>query len=237
MAEHLICNQEVVGSTPTAGSAARDLARALRSPAPILHRTECWAGLLPGNETLPDDTGAALRLRSAARPARSLQCAHRAGMRAHAGPCGHRRAAFGPATENRGRYPSGQRGQTVNLMAMPSAVRIRLSPPTAARAESRCARFPLIASLVRRALALGPPVPALPAPSSWPGDRGRSSMVELQPSKLIAWVRFPSPAPRSGSAALDRAPRRVAWIPFERRAPHPVTGLLSHRLGALDRLL
>ena len=24
---------------------------------------------------------------------------------------------------------------------------------------------------------------------------GRSSMVELQPSKLIAWVRFPSPAP------------------------------------------
>lgn len=25
--------------------------------------------------------------------------------------------------------------------------------------------------------------------------RGCSSMVELQPSKLIAWVRFPSPAP------------------------------------------
>ena len=27
------------------------------------------------------------------------------------------------------------------------------------------------------------------------GFRGCSSMVELQPSKLIAWVRFPSPAP------------------------------------------
>jgi hypothetical protein len=25
--------------------------------------------------------------------------------------------------------------------------------------------------------------------------RGCSSMVELQPSKLVAWVRFPSPAP------------------------------------------
>ena len=24
---------------------------------------------------------------------------------------------------------------------------------------------------------------------------GCSSMVELQPSKLVAWVRFPSPAP------------------------------------------
>jgi hypothetical protein len=28
---------------------------------------------------------------------------------------------------------------------------------------------------------------------------GCSSMVELQPSKLIAWVRFPSPAPFSES--------------------------------------
>jgi hypothetical protein len=25
-------------------------------------------------------------------------------------------------------------------------------------------------------------------------DCGRSSMVELQPSKLVVWVRFPSPA-------------------------------------------
>ncbi len=32
---------------------------------------------------------------------------------------------------------------------------------------------------------------------------GRSSMVERQPSKLNAWVRFPSPAPRAG--ALRRA--------------------------------
>ena len=33
-----------------------------------------------------------------------------------------------------GRFPSGQRGQTVNLMAQPSTVRIRLSPPAHARA-------------------------------------------------------------------------------------------------------
>ena len=34
---------------------------------------------------------------------------------------------------------------------------------------------------------------------------GRSSMVERQPSKLIAWVRFPSPAPVSLGQAADAA--------------------------------
>jgi hypothetical protein len=29
-------------------------------------------------------------------------------------------------------------------------------------------------------------------------------MVELQPSKLIAWVRFPSPAPKINGTALDQ---------------------------------
>jgi hypothetical protein len=29
---------------------------------------------------------------------------------------------------------------------------------------------------------------------------GCSSMVELQPSKLVAWVRFPSPAPKNKQA-------------------------------------
>ena len=32
---------------------------------------------------------------------------------------------------------------------------------------------------------------------------GCSSMVEPQPSKLVAWVRFPSPAPISKSKDLD----------------------------------
>jgi hypothetical protein len=36
------------------------------------------------------------------------------------------------------------------------------------------------------------------------GDkRGCSSMVELQPSKLIAWVRFPPPAPYVNAIAMD----------------------------------
>ena len=31
--------------------------------------------------------------------------------------------------QNMGEFPSGQRGQTVNLLAMPSVVRIHLPPP------------------------------------------------------------------------------------------------------------
>jgi hypothetical protein len=33
---------------------------------------------------------------------------------------------------------------------------------------------------------------------------GCSSVVESQPSKLVAWVRFPSPAPCAPIAQLDR---------------------------------
>ena len=40
-------------------------------------------------------------------------------------------------------------------------------------------------------------------------ERGRSLMVKLQPSKLITWVRFPSPAPlktddRGRSSGVER---------------------------------
>jgi hypothetical protein len=45
-------------------------------------------------------------------------------------------------------------------------------------------------------LSVGPGSRARAAPARAP-LRGRSSMVELQPSKLITWVRFPSPAPNS----------------------------------------
>ena len=35
--------------------------------------------------------------------------------------------------------------------------------------------------------------------------RGRSSMVEPQPSKLMMWVRSPSPAPALGSAHIAQS--------------------------------
>ncbi len=48
--------------------------------------------------------------------------------------------------------------------------------------------------------------------------RGRSSMVELQPSKLVVWVRFPSPA------LVPASPGAPTWSPKpDRRVPqnHP----------------
>ena len=40
-----------------------------------------------------------------------------------------------------GRFPSGQRGQTVNLLAQPSKVRILLSPPAMGPGSSVVERF------------------------------------------------------------------------------------------------
>ncbi len=68
-----------------------------------------------------------------------------------------------------GRYPSGQRGQTVNLLPSASKVRILASPPNGAP-STPCAS----------GLSLG--IKHLVETGSETG--GRSSVVELQPSKL-----------------------------------------------------
>jgi hypothetical protein len=71
-------------------------------------------------------------------------------------------------------YSSGQRGQTVNLLAKPSEVRILPPPPFEGWANPGFG--PVFGFGI---WLLG----------------GCSSMVEPQPSKLIMWVRSPSPAP------------------------------------------
>ncbi len=141
-------------------------------------------------------------------------------------------------------FPSGQRGQTVNLLAQPSEVRILPPPPYLKilapavvggrmRTDKEVRRRRDSAG-ERRARRGGPeggtpqawsnPPPstificspvagmgglqgeqALRQPASRDRRRGRavkgrvfsgcSLMVELQPSKLTTWVRFPSPAP------------------------------------------
>jgi hypothetical protein len=75
-------------------------------------------------------------------------------------------------------FPSGQRGQTVNLLAQPSEVRILPPPPGCVEFPRQCAHRAAdsMADLIRL-------------------SRGCSSMVEPQPSKLMMWVRSPSPAP------------------------------------------
>ena len=52
--------------------------------------------------------------------------------------------------------------------------------------------------------------------------RGCSSMVELQPSKLVTWVRFPSPAP------IRKHRERVLFLCYQ------VTVATNHRKPAFD---
>src|ERR1700704_5910324 len=79
-------------------------------------------------------------------------------------------------------YPSGQRGQTVNLLAYAFVG----SNPTPSTSEG-CGVVPLASA-----------------------ECGCSSMVERQPSKLITWVRFPSPAP-NGCGPRSSVGRARPW--------------------------
>ncbi len=95
-----------------------------------------------------------------------------------------------------GGYPSGQRGQTVNLMAMPSKVRI-LHPPVrndeGRNQNDEDSRVLLPAG-----------VSTFEFRHSDIGACGCSSMVERQPSKLMTRVRFPSPALAAVAQLVER---------------------------------
>ena len=126
-------------------------------------------------------------------------------------------------------------GQTVNLVAQPSAVRIRLSPPPPLRPSlfllarrpaphrrrhhrgvaQRARTFLLGRSRSSERAAAAITLPRdLRAPDV-SSQRGRSSMVERQPSKLHTWVRFHRPPNSMRARASDRA-RRVR----SRKAAH-----------------
>ena len=136
-----------------------------------------------------------------------------AGLAPPKGECGPREDVWTPPSLRRpphavttGGFPSGQRGQTVNLMATPSQVRILFLPPP--RPAPALARLVCCDSH-----AISRPCRTLGPGARCAGARGRSSMVERQPSKLNAWVRFPSPAPRTTELGRERQPAA------RRRAP------------------
>src|SRR5436309_14283735 len=62
---------------------------------------------------------------------------------------------------------------------------------------------------------------------------GCSSMVELQPSKLATWVRFPSPAPTSSITVFSLAPAAppVRMRQHMRRIGHGVSGSIAILVG------
>ena len=53
---------------------------------------------------------------------------------------------------------------------------------------------------------------------------GCSSMVEHQPSKLVAWVRFPSPAPKNSSLVPHTTYMRLQLRWIEQRPSKPCVG-------------
>src|SRR6185436_5086369 len=78
----------------------------------------------------------------------------------------------------------------------------------ASHAKHRTARRALLVPRTARKVGRGGGGRTIPLLRS-PGptrSRGRSSMVELQPSKLIAWVRFPSPAPKHAEPTEPSGP-------------------------------
>ncbi len=124
LVEHLICNQAVAGSSPTAGPSP--------SPSGEWSRQE---GATPDAWFVPWKRDHWMtRERRAPEPGdprrpRQLPRQYRASSRGSPpAPRARRECALA------GRFPSGQRGQTVNLMAQPSQVRILLSPPPPTKA-------------------------------------------------------------------------------------------------------
>ena len=151
-----------------------------------------------------------------------------------------RRSDFSPAGPGRGThpggFPSGQRGQTVNLMASPSQVRILLPPPTGPVSFTATLRecHPPSRFDLPSLGALRPRLTRGARTRARARDRGRSSMVERQPSKLNAWVRFPSPAPRPpespGSTGASCGESRAnASVPS--KTPGCCSSVVEHFLG------
>jgi hypothetical protein len=94
-------------------------------------------------------------------------------------------------------FPSGQRDQTVNLTAQPSEVRI-LPPPPPGKLETRDLEPHIDFGVYWERKDHGPMRHTAPDTLVFVCQfvaGGCSSMVEPQPSKLMMWVRFPSPAP------------------------------------------
>ena len=107
LAEQLICNQQVGGSSPSTSSNVR------RNSLRFVSR---WCGKL--------------RIRSFLLP-----------FQIKPASLGFDFSEERVLKLNMGEFPSGQRGQTVNLLAMPSVVRIHLPPPSRSKLYVACSDF------------------------------------------------------------------------------------------------
>ena len=95
-----------------------------------------------------------------------------------------------------GEFPSGQRGQTVNLLALPSVVRIHLRPFTYLLRATVLARMRLISAI-----------------GMYEKRICRSGGTGRRPGLKIPWVVIPVPV-RFRSAALVKSGRNVEFTAF-----------------------
>ena len=63
---------------------------------------------------------------------------------------------------------------------------------------------------------------------------GCSSMVEPQPSKLMMWVRFPSPAPKNRIDRLNVVIEKLMFIWIESRSEN---GIVAHIAQSVEHFL
>ena len=95
-----------------------------------------------------------------------------------------------------GEFPSGQRGQTVNLLALPSVVRIHLRPFTYLLRATVLARMRLISAI-----------------GMYEKRICRSGGTGRRPGLKIPWVVIPVPV-RFRSAAFVKSRRNVEFTAF-----------------------
>ena len=203
LAEPLICNQEAVGSSPTAGSSAsgsrqrrtREHSGCSLATRPISDETgarrvtdaavasDARASLdPPWSDHLGPDPGRA-RSHRTSEPRAPLVPVERLDLGGVPRPRG---SSSGGGKSGPGRIPERPKGSDCKSdgIAFTGSNPVPPTPSNPRWLASVSSAATPTRSRVRPARA-----------HSALGPRGRSSMVERQPSKLNAWVRFPSPAP------------------------------------------
>ena len=127
LAERLICNQQVAGSSPAASSRRSRMETVRRTSVfGLVRRSDAGTGRRPCLPTEPATHWA----RSIQHAVRRKWCFKRrkTGRQPLKEPPGTGKKKHLQPHFAKGSFPSGQRGQTVNLMAVPSQVRILYSP-------------------------------------------------------------------------------------------------------------
>ena len=128
LAERLICNQQVAGSSPAASSRRSRMETVRRTSVfGLVRRSDAGTGRRPCLPTKPATHWARSIQHCGKKKNGALKGEKQVGKPLKEPPGTGKKKHLQPHFA-KGSFPSGQRGQTVNLMAVPSQVRILYSP-------------------------------------------------------------------------------------------------------------